>query len=299
MDQYRPLPSFGGLSSFTIENSRVVIVPFPLEVTTTYKKGTREGPLSILLASYNIELYDEEIDDIPAKIGIFTFPDFFLPLGDLKKSLLNIEIIVKDILEKNKFPIFLGGEHTITKGILRAYLSMGYNFSVLHFDAHSDLREEYEGTEDSHACALREASERLNIVQVGIRSLSEGEREYIKKKANIKVFWDFKIHTKDFNMVIEDILTSIENENVYITFDFDVFNPSEMPATGTPEPGGLSWYEVLSILREIFKNKKVIGVDFVEFSPIPGLNYADYIAARLIYKIIGYYKKYNMEKTNG
>jgi agmatinase len=297
MDQYRPLPAFGGLSSISIEDSKVVIVPFPLEITTTYKKGTREGPLSILLASYNLELYDEEIDDIPAEIGIYTFPDFFLPLGDLRKSLLNIEMIVKNILEKNKFPIFLGGEHTITKGILRAYLSMGYNFSVLHFDAHSDLREEYEGTEDSHACALREASEKLNIVQVGIRSLSKEEREYIKGKANIKVFWDFDIHTKDFDNVIRDILTSVKEENVYITFDFDVFNPSEMPATGTPEPGGLSWYEVLSILREVFKNKKIIGMDFVEFSPIPGLVYPDYLAARLIYKIIGYHKKHNIVKN--
>ncbi|MGB9767336.1 MULTISPECIES: agmatinase [Dictyoglomus] len=293
MQQYRYTPSFGGLPSINPEDSKVLIISCPLETTTTYKKGTREGPQAILLASYNLELYDEELDDIPAEVGIYTHPDLSLSLGNLKKALEEIENFTFNIIDYKHFPVFLGGEHTITKAILRAYTKKYDSFSILHLDAHSDLRGEYEGTENSHACALREASEKIKIVQVGIRSMSEEEKDYVKERENIKIYFDYKLQEKFDAFVVEDILKNLEEE-VYITLDFDVFNPSEMPAVGTPEPGGLSWYQVLYLLREVFKNKKVIGADFVEFSPIPGLVYPDYMAARLIYKTIGYYKKYSL-----
>mgnify|MGYP001773609388 CR=1 FL=1 len=295
MQQYKPLPSFGGLPFTNPEKAKVLIISYPLEVTTTYKKGTREGPQAILSASYNLELYDEELDDIPAEIGIYTYPDLSLSLGNIEKALEEIEEFTLNIIDCDHFPIFIGGEHTITKGILRAYNKKYKHFSVLHLDAHSDLRNEYEGTKDNHACALREASEILDIVQVGIRSMSEEEKEYVKERDNIKIYFDYKLQERFNIALIEDILGSLKDE-VYITLDFDVFNPTEMPAVGTPEPGGLSWYQVLSLLREVFKNKKVIGIDLVEFSPIPGLIYPDYMAARLIYKIIGYYKKYSLRE---
>lgn len=293
MEQYRPLPSFGGLSPVSFQESKIVIISYPLEITTTYKKGTREGPQSILSASYNLELYDEELDDIPAKVGVYTFPDLLLPLGNLEKSLEEIERFTLNILKEKKAPIFLGGEHTITKAILRAYLKIYNDFSVLHLDAHSDLRLEYEGTENNHACALREISEKFEIVQVGIRSISQEEIEFVRSKKNVKIFWDYMLQQNFNPLIIEEIINTLKDK-VYITLDFDVFNPAEMPAVGTPEPGGLSWYQVLAIIKEVFKNKKIIGIDLVEFSPIPGLVYPDYMAARLLYKIIGYYKKYQL-----
>lgn len=293
MEQYRPLPSFGGLSLVPFSDAKVIIISYPLEITTTYKKGTREAPQVILSASYNIELYDEELDDIPANVGIYTYPDLLLPLGNLDKSLQEIEKFTLDVLKYNKLPIFLGGEHTITKAILKAYSKFYEDFSILHLDAHADLRLEYEGTSNNHACALREASEKFDLIQVGIRSLSQEERDYIREKSNIKIYWDYVLSQSFNDLSLKEIINSLK-EKVYITLDFDVFNPAEMPAVGTPEPGGLSWYQVLSILREVFKHKKVIGVDLVEFSPIPGLIFPDYLAARLLYKIIGYYKKYQL-----
>lgn len=293
MEQYRPLPSFGGLPPVPLSDAKIIIVSYPLEITTTYKKGTREAPQAILSASYNIELYDEELDDVPADIGIYTYPDLLLPLGNLDKSLQEIEKVTLDILKYNKLPIFLGGEHTITKAILRAYSKVYEDFSILHLDAHADLRLEYEGTSNNHACALREASEKFGLVQVGIRSLSQEERDYIKEKSNVKVFWDHVFSQNCCDITLKEIIDNLKGK-VYITLDFDVFNPAEMPAVGTPEPGGLSWYQILSVIREVFKYKEVIGIDLVEFSPIPGLIYPDYLAARLLYKIIGYYKKYQV-----
>jgi len=290
MEQHRPIPSFCGLSSTSLESAKVIIVPLPVENTTTYRKGTKEGPQAILFSSYNLELYDEELEDIPADVGIYTHPDLGLPIGDIYKTISKIEEFTYKTLNLKKFPIFLGGEHTVTKGIVRGYIDyFGQNFSILHLDAHSDLKKEYEGTEYSHACALREAAERLNLVQVGIRSLSYEEREFIDLNS-INVFWDIQING-DKSLWINKVLESLKDK-VYITLDFDVFNPSEMPAVGTPEPGGLLWYDIITLLKEVFKEKQILGIDLVELSPIPGFIPPDYLAAKLVYKVIGYCKKY-------
>ncbi|MGB9856919.1 MAG: agmatinase [Dictyoglomaceae bacterium] len=289
MDQVKTTPSFAGLPNIPFEKAQVVIVPISYEVTTSYRKGTKEGPLAILNSSYNLELYDEELDTIPADIGIYTYPEPSLPIGDLKLPLDYIKEITLKIIESKKFPIFLGGEHTITIGILSAYMEKFPDISVLHLDAHSDLREEYEGTQYHHACALRKVGEKIPLIQVGVRSLSKGEKEFIDKRDNIKVFWDFLIKKeKDW---IEKVISYL-NEKVYITLDLDVFDPAIMPSVGTPEPGGLSWWDILSLLKKVFKEKRVLGMDIVELSPIPGFIAPDYLVSRLVYKIIGYYKEY-------
>lgn len=290
MEQVKLNPSFAGVSNVTFDKAQVVVVPLSYEVTTSYRKGTKEGPSAILSASYNLELYDEELDTIPAEIGIYTYPEPLLPISDLVLPLKYIKDLTIDLINKRKFPIFLGGEHTITIGILSAYKEKFGSFSVLHLDAHADLREEYEGTSYHHACALRKAGESLPLVQVGIRSLSKEERDFINRKENIKVFWAYEIR-EDKNW-LSKVIDSLD-DNVYITLDLDVFDPSLIPSVGTPEPYGLNWFEVTSLLKEVFKNKRVLGMDVVEFSPIPGFIAPDYIVARLIYKIIGYYKEFS------
>ncbi|MCS7202503.1 MAG: agmatinase [Dictyoglomus sp.] len=289
MEQVKSTPSFAGLPNISFEEAQVIIIPISYEVTTSYKKGTRDGPIAILNSSYNIELYDEELDTIPAEIGIYTYPEPLLPIGDLKLPLECIKEIASKIIDSKKFPIFLGGEHTITRGILSAYIEKFFtdDLSVLHLDAHCDLREEYEGTSYHHACALRMVAEKLPLIQVGIRSLSKEEKEFINGKDNIKIFWNWEI--KKNNNWIEEVITSLKDK-VYITLDLDVFDPSIMPSVGTPEPGGLDWWDVLELLRKVFEKKKVLGVDIVELSPIPGLVYPDYLVSRLIYKIVGYYR---------
>ncbi|MCX7845118.1 MAG: agmatinase [Dictyoglomaceae bacterium] len=288
MEQVKSTPSFAGLPNISMEEAQIIIIPISYEVTTSYKKGTKEGPMAILNSSYNLELYEEELDTIPAEIGVYTYPEPLLPIGDLKLSLEYIKEITNKIIESKKFPIFLGGEHTITIGILSAYIEKFYNqISILHLDAHCDLRKEYEGTSYHHACALRIAGEKVPLVQVGIRSLSMEEREFINKKENLKIFWNWMI--KKNNNWIEEVLSSLKDE-VYITLDLDVFDPSVMPSVGTPEPGGLDWWDVLELLKRVFEYKKVLGIDIVELSPIPGLIFPDYLTSRLIYKIIGYYK---------
>lgn len=289
MEQVKSTPSFAGLPSIPFEKAQVVIIPISYEVTTSYRKGTKEGPLAILNSSYNLELYDEELDTVPAEVGIYTYPEPSLPIGDLKLPLEYIKEITLKIIESKKFPIFLGGEHTITIGILSAFIERFPTLSVLHLDAHSDLREEYEGTQYHHACALRMVREKVPLIQIGIRSLSKEEREFIKERENIKVFWSWKI--KEDRDWIEEVVSSLKEE-VYITLDLDVFDPSIMPSVGTPEPGGLDWWDVLKLLKEVFKRKKILGIDIVELSPIPGFIAPDYLVSRLVYKMVGYYKEY-------
>jgi len=287
MEQVKSNPFFAGIPNSSFEKAQVVIVPLSYEVTTSYKKGTREGPNSILNASYNLELFDEELYSIPAEIGIYTYPEPSLPIGDLKLPLEIIKKITLDLIKAKKFPIFIGGEHTITIGILSAYKEIFSDFSILHLDAHCDLRKEYEGTSYHHACALRGFGENESLVQVGIRSISQEEWIFLKEKDNIKVFFSWNI--KEDKNWINKVLYSLKS-TVYITFDVDVFDPSIMPSVGTPEPGGLDWWEVLKLIKNVFKEKKVLGIDIVEFSPIPGIIFPEYLVSRLIYKIIGYYK---------
>lgn len=281
------------------QNSRAIIIPFPFEESTTFGKGAKFGPKAIISASSQVELFDEELEKETYKeVGIHTTADvkpdnnperFFLPLAEK----------VKEIISLNKFPIILGGEHTISIGGILGVNEKYKSFSVLHFDAHADLRDSYEGNKFSHASAMRRVLEIKgvkNLVSVGIRNISNNEEEgsefdfYKKNPEKIKIFWARNLPATMPQLwagTTSDILENLQ-ENVYLTFDVDAFDPSIMPSTGTPEPGGLSWQEVLKILKQVFLKKNVIAADVVELSPIKNISAPDFMIAKLIYRIIGY-----------
>lgn len=281
--------NFLGIKRIKFDEARVIIVPFGLEMTTSYSKGTKRGPEAILKASRQIELFDEELWQETCKIVKITTLKEIKAAKSFALAKKQIGDIIEKILENKKFPIIFGGEHSITPFIIAVYKKMGFNnFSLLQFDAHADLRNSYLGQKHSHAAAMRRCLDfpDINLVQVGIRSISKENNELNFWKENqprIKTFW-----AKDKKQwKIKEILENLK-ENVYLTFDVDVFDSSLMPSTGTPQPGGLNFYEALDILRAVMKNKNIIGADFVELSPIKGFNAPDFLAAKLIYKIIGY-----------
>lgn len=260
----------------------VAVVPFGFEETTTYGRGTKRGPAAIIKASRQVELFDEELwQETYKKIGIGTLKE----PGNLKK----LEEVIKALLVEKKLPIVLGGEHSITPFILGAFKeSRLVDFSVLQFDAHADLRDGYEGKKYSHAAAMRRCLDLpgLNLVQVGIRNISNDNDElpfWEKNQDRIKTFW-----AKDKKNWKTDEIIGALKDKVYLTFDVDAFDSSLMPSTGTPEPGGLDWDQVLDILRSVCQKKKIIGADFVELSPIKNLFAPDFLVAKLIYKVIGY-----------
>lgn len=259
-----------------------MIVPFGFEATTTYGGGTKKGPKAIIEASAQVELFDEELwQETYKKIAIATAKE--------PKNLKDLEAAVGKMVRGKKLPIVLGGEHSLTSFIIGAYKNLGYgNFSILQFDAHADLRDGYLGKKYSHAAAMRRCLDNLdvNLVQVGIRNISNENDEltfWEKNQTRIKTFW-----AKDKAAWKITEITSALKENVYLTFDVDVFDSSLMPATGTPEPGGLDWSETLSILRSVCAKKTIIGADFVELAPIKNLPAPDFLVAKLIYKTIGY-----------
>lgn len=274
------------------KKSRAVIVPFGYEASTTYKKGTKLGPKAIISASAQVELFDEELEkETYKKVGIATIPEIKLK-NNSQNFYLPLEKKVKKIISLDKFPIILGGEHTITFGGVLGIKEKYKSFSVLHFDAHTDLRNTYNGNKFSHACVMRrvqEFKEVKNLVSLGIRNISNEESEgkefdFCKKnQRRIKIF----LARDKENWKISDILKSLD-KNVYLTFDVDVFDPSIMPSTGTPEPGGLNWQETFKILKQVFLKKNVIAVDVVELCPIKNFPASDFMIAKLIYKMIGY-----------
>jgi agmatinase len=266
------------------ETSKAAILPVPYEKTTTYVKGTVKGPQAILDASRNMELYDEELDKDISKVGICTLDE--LKIEEKPELMVNIvHEDVKKIINDEKFLIVIGGEHSITVGCVRAFAENYDDFSVLQLDAHTDLREEYDGTKFSHACAMRRTKELCkNIVPIGIRSLCDEETDFIKNN-KMKIFFAKDIYDNDdwFNDAVSKL-----SKNVYITLDLDVFDPSIMPSTGTPEPGGLWYYQVLKFLRKVFEERNVVGFDVVELCPNENNKSPDFTAAKIIYKMIGY-----------
>ena len=255
-------------------NSKFVVVPCPHEVSVSYGGGTKKGPQAILDASFYVENFDEELLQETYRIsGIHTLKPI-----KLAKLPSTIDKIIKD----KKIPITLGGEHSISIEAAKAVVKRYPKLSVLQFDAHSDLRDEYHGNKRSHACALRRILEMCPVVQVGIRNISPEEYQFAKESGQLK-----KIHFAEHLDVAEKVVTQL-SEQVYITFDVDAFDPSVMPSTGTPEPGGFFWYEVLDILREVCRLKKVVAADFVELSPIKELRAPDFTVAKLIYRLMGY-----------
>lgn len=278
--------AFGGTlpEAATFETAKAVILPIPLERTTSYVSGTRNGPREILVASTHLELWDEETNADIHPIGIYTLPEMELPFDDMAEIMAEIRRVTAAILEHDKFPIILGGEHSITSPVVAAMAARYPGLSVLQIDAHADLRDTYMGTRFNHACAMRRVLEYARCTQVGIRSMSTEEAK-IAPTLPTEIFYDVNMR-HDANW-IDQIVESL-GETVYVTIDCDGLDPAIMPATGTPEPGGLSWFELLSLLRAVISARNVVGCDLVELSPLPGIVAPNFLCAKLIYKILTY-----------
>ncbi len=266
---------------------KVIIIPFGLEKTVSYGKGTRNGPKEIIKASHQVELYDEDLKCEPyKKIGIKTLKPFKID-KDIKKALKKISEINKKILDKKIFPMTFGGEHSITPGCINPFVKKFKKLCILHFDAHADLRNSYNGQKFSHASAIRRCLDHRNVsvISFGIRNISKAEIPFLKKnKSKIEIFW-----AKDkLKWNLSKFKKLIKNKDVYITFDVDGLDSSIMPATGTPEPGGLLWDETLNILKIAAKNSNIVGADINELSPIRGFNSYNFLVAKLAYKILSY-----------
>jgi len=279
--------NFCGIETKGFDQCKVVILPVPYDSTTSYNPGARNGPHAMIQASRNMELYDEELGFTPADVGIFTLEELEPSMKSPEETIARVEEVVAEILENGKFPVVFGGEHSVSLGAVRAVNEQFDDVSVLQLDAHADCRDEYEGTRYSHACVARRFSEICPVVQFGIRSLSAGEAEFLKGTDAVKTFFMHELRMDGLERAVDDAVSSL-SERVYISFDIDAMDPSIVPATGTPEPGGLLWDEVLYLLRNVCAQKDVVGFDLVELAPIPGMPASDFLAAKLAYKLIGY-----------
>ena len=273
-------------ANFKIEN-KVVVIPFGLEKTVSYGGGTKNGPKEIIKASHQVELYDEELNKEPyKKIGIKTQKSFPIKKS-INSALDQLSKINEKLISKNKFPLVLGGEHSITPGSIKPFVKKYKEIIILHFDAHADLRESYEGKKFSHASAIRRCLDYNNVkvVSFGIRNLSKDEMLYYTKNKNrIKIFWSKD--KKKWNL--KKLKTFFKGKNIYITFDVDSFDASIMPATGTPEPGGLFWDDIMPIIKKVCQIGNVVGADINELAPIKNFNSYNFIVAKLAYKILSY-----------
>ena len=278
---------FLGIDNDFSFKEKVVVVPFGLEKTVSYGGGTRNGPKEIIRASHQVELYDEELHCEPyKKIGIKTLKPFKID-KNIKKALKKMSDVNEEILNRKLFPITFGGEHSITPGCIAPFVKKHKKICLLHFDAHADLRESYNGEKFSHASAIKRCLDHKNVsvISFGIRNISESEIHFLKKNSyRINIFW-----AKDKNKWnLKKFKQMIKNKIVYLTFDVDGLDSSIMPATGTPEPGGLLWDETLDIIRIAAKNSNIVGADINELSPIKGFNSYNFLVAKLAYKILSY-----------
>ncbi len=295
MEFLHSLPDYNFLGlekKFTdFKNAKVAILPVPFGATASYQLGANFGPKAIIDASRFIELYDHEIDFHPSEVGICT-------LNELEPSVVADEMVKRvesaadEVLSHKKFLVTLGGDHAVAIGVFKAVAKHYKEFTILHFDAHQDLRQEYEGTPNSHACALARGFEQSkSLVQVGIRSTEKKQLEFAKKNG-IKVVFAEEFNDKPIEKIVEEILPHLK-QNVYISIDIDVLDPSEMPSTGTPEPNGLKFFQVMKVIRKVCEQKNLIGFDLVELMPTAS-KAPDFLAAKMAYKIIGY--KFNPRK---
>ncbi len=277
---------FGGTTptSTDFERSRVVMLPLPLDRTTSYVAGTRNGPHEILVASSHMELWDEETGTDVHSIGIFTMPEMEFPFATMDEVIGEIRRVASEIVSRGKFPFVIGGEHSITAPVVAALAEHHPGLSVLQIDAHADLRESFMGSPHNHACAMRRVLDYAPTTQVGIRSLSP-EEATAAPALSTTIFYDFNMR-QDPGW-IDRVVASL-SDTVYITIDCDGLDPAIMPAVGTPEPGGLSWYETLSLLRRVIESRTVVGCDLVELCPVPGVAAPNFLCAKLIYKILTY-----------
>ena len=272
-----------------IDDAKVVLIPVPYDGTSTWQKGSDKGPEAFLEASENMELYDIETRSEVYKKGIYLTP----PVTENSSPEKMVEAVyktTKNYIKQEKFVTLFGGEHSISIGSIRAFNESFEDLTVVQLDAHADLRPEYEGSTCNHACALHEASKKNNLVQVGIRSMDVSEVEHMDEN---QVYFAHDLY-EDWQ---EDAIGQM-SPNVFITIDLDAFDPSILPSTGTPEPGGLFWYETLEFLKMMFKKKNVVGFDIVELCPNKNEKSSDFLAAKLYYKMLSYkfkYQNYNEE----
>src|SRR5690606_12925376 len=264
-----------------LETAKIVLIPVPYDGTSTWQKGADQGPKAFLDASENMELYDIETETEVYKQGVY-LADAVTENSSPEKMVDAVHQTVKKYIKRNKFVTAFGGEHSISIGTIRAFNECFDNLTVLQIDAHADLRKEYQGSKCNHACAVYEASQNTNLIQVGIRSMDAIETTVMDKE---KTYFAHDMVNDEF--WIDSAIDQMK-DNVIITIDLDAFDPSIMPSTGTPEPGGLFWYETLDFLRKVFEEKNVVGFDIVELCPDPKEKSSDFLAAKLYYKMLTY-----------
>jgi len=268
----------------TLQNAAFAVVPVPYERTVSYGHGTRKGPAAIIKASPQLELWDEETKAETWKRGIFTTSPVGCALPE-SEFFPRLERTVEGLLSATRaVPFFLGGEHSITQALLPPFIRRHKNLSILHFDAHADLRPAYHGTRRSHACAVYPASRTNRVVQVGIRSVGHDERQFHNAG---NVITHLMHENLDFKKLEKAVLREL-TDTVYLTIDADGFDPSVMPGTGTPQPGGFLWHDALRLFKAVCSAKKVVGVDLVEVAPVKGSNISEFAAAKLVYRLMGY-----------
>lgn len=271
-----------------LETARSVILPVPYEATTSYGAGAASGPKAIIESSRYMELYDQELKSNPSSLGIHTLPGLELTRDSPKAAMDELQAAYATILEaiNDRFLVMLGGEHSVSGPAILSQVKQHGRVSVLQLDAHLDLRTEFDGSQYSHACVMSRVQDSVDIVSVGIRGAAQDEVCVAEMNDNITVVWADEMWADDgwINRVMDSL-----GDPVYITFDVDYFDPSLMPSTGTPEPGGGDWYRTLKLLRSVFREKNVVGCDVVELAPTLGAHAADFLAAKLVYKLIGYH----------
>ncbi len=264
-----------------LETSNIVLIPVPYDGTSTWQKGADKGPDAFLKASENMELYDIETQTEVYKKGVY-LADAITENSSPEAVVDKVHKVVKEYILRNKFVTIFGGEHSISIGTIRAFNECFDDLTVLHIDAHADLRKEYEGSTCNHACAVYEANQQTNLIQVGIRSMDVAETRVMNED---NVWFAHEMANDEYWM--DNVIDAL-GENVFITFDLDAFDPSIMPSTGTPEPGGLLWYETLEFLRRVFEETNVVGFDIVELCPREEEKSSDFLAAKLYYKMLSY-----------
>ena len=278
---------FLGFDAYQNLDAKVIVVPFGLEKTVSYGSGTKNGPKEIIKASHQVELFDEELNKEPYKeIGIKTIKPFPIK-KKINQALDQLSSINEEIISDNKFPLVFGGEHSITPGSIKPLVNKYDEITLLHFDAHADLRESYLGEKFSHASAIKRCLdfENVKVVSFGIRNLSQAEMNFYKdNRDRIEIFWSKDKKKWDLSLLDK----FFKNKKVYITFDVDGFDSSIMPATGTPEPGGLMWEDVLPIIKKVCQISKIVGADINELAPIKNFDSYNFLVAKLAYKILAY-----------
>jgi len=300
MEEACDFPGFLGIGPphSSYESARVAVLPIPFEATTSYVKGTRRGPQAILDASHQVELYDEELRRETHRAGIATLPAVEVDGLAYEQAAERMAAAARRVLADGKLLVSLGGEHSITPPLADAAASVCGPLTVLALDAHADLRDTYDGTRHSHACALRRVRERHPAVQVGIRALSADEAALIRDRG-YHVFLAHEMAAdpapsassgrgEPVEPCWADRAAELLKGNVYLTIDLDYFDPSVVPAVGTPEPGGMGWHDTLRFLRLVSERCRVVAMDVVELCPIPGQIISEFTAARLVYRLVGY-----------